>query len=111
MGFQVVTGSRYLGKFIGDGAAEKRWLARRVEGWAESVGTLAGVARKHPRSAYARLKKSLQQEWEFVQRVTLGIGDAFSPLEKALWETFLPALFEGLGDGAPGIGVTRLSVK
>ena len=48
MGLQVVTGSRYLGGFLGDGAAEKRCLARKVEGWAESVRTLAGVARKNP---------------------------------------------------------------
>ena len=43
-----MTGIRYLGEFIGDGAAEKRWLAGKDEGWAESVGTLSGVARKQP---------------------------------------------------------------
>ena len=35
-----------------------------------------------------------------MQRVTPGIGDAFSPVEKALQETFVPNLFEGLGEGA-----------
>ena len=29
-----------------------------------------------------------------MQRVTPGIGDAFGPVEKALRETFVPALFE-----------------
>ena len=43
MGLKFVKGSWYLGGFIGYGAAEKRWLARKVEGWVESVGTLAGV--------------------------------------------------------------------
>ena len=62
IGFQVVMGSPYLGGFIGDGAAEKRWMAGKVEGWAESAGTLAGVSHKHLQSAYAGLKKSLQQE-------------------------------------------------
>ena len=47
MGLQVVTGSRYLGGLIGYGAAEKSWLAGKVEGWEESVGTLAGVYHKH----------------------------------------------------------------
>ena len=46
-----------------------------------------------------------------MQRVTPGIGNAFNPVEKALRETFLPALFEGLVEGAPGRGVTRLLVK
>ena len=73
--------------------------------------TLAGISRKHPQSAYAGLQKSLQQEWAFVQQVTLGIGNAFGPVEKVLRETFVPELFEGLGDGVPERGFTRLPVK
>ena len=84
---------------------------RKITGWAESVETLAGASRKHPQSAYSGLQKSLQQDWAFVQRVTPGISDAFSPAEKALRETFVMALFEGLGEGAPERGVTRLLVK
>ena len=106
-----MTGSWYLGGFIRDGAAEKSWLTWKVEGWAESVGTLAGVSRKHPQSAYSGLQKSLHQELAFVQWVTPGIGDAFGLVEKALWETFLPDLFGGLGEGASEIGVTRMPVK
>ena len=70
---QIVTGSRYLGGFVGELGAEQRWVQTKVEGWAESVKNLAGVARKHLQSAYVGLQKSLQQEWEFVQRVTPGI--------------------------------------
>ena len=111
MGIKVVTGNRHIGGFIGESEAEKRWLARKVTGWAESVETLAGVYRKHRQSAYAGLQKSLQQEWAFVQRVTLGIGNAFGPKEMAMKETFVPALFEGLGEGAPERGITCLPVK
>ena len=92
-------------------AAEVRWIHEKVEGWAESVRTLDGVARKHPQSAYAGLQKSLQQEWAFVQRVTLGIGDAFGPVEEEIATAFLPELFEGLVDGSPGRAITCLSVK
>ena len=46
-----------------------------------------------------------------MQRFTPGIVDAFCPVEKALQETFFPALFERLGEGAPERGVTRLPVK
>ena len=73
--------------------------------------TLAGVSLKHPESAYDGLQKSLQQEWELLQRVTPIIGDAFRPLEKALRETFVTMIFEGLGEGASEQGVTRLPVK
>ena len=80
-------------------------------GWDESVRTLARVARKHPQSAYAGLQKSLQQEWEFVQRVTLGIGNAFGPVEEEIKKAFIPELFHGVGYGAPGKAITRLPVK
>ena len=72
---------------------------------------MAGTARKHPQSVYAGLQKSLQQEWEFVQRVTLGIGDVFGTVEEEIAKAFLLALFEGVGEGAPGRAITRLPVK
>ena len=59
-------------------------MTGKVEGWAESVLTLAGVACKHPQSGYSVLQKSLQQEWEFLQQVTPCIGDAFGLVEKDL---------------------------
>ena len=46
-----------------------------------------------------------------MQRVTPVVGDAFGPVEKALQETFVPALFEGLGEGTANQGVTCLPVK
>ena len=72
---------------------------------------MARVARKHPQSAYAGLQKSLQQEWEFVQQVTPGIGDAFGTVEEEIAMVFLPELFKGVGDGAPGREITRLPMK
>ena len=46
-----------------------------------------------------------------MQRVTPGISNAFGPVEKALRENFVLAFFEGLEEGAPERGVTRLPVK
>ena len=85
--------------------------ATKIKGWTESVDILAGVAQKHPLSAYVGLQKSLQQEWEFVQQLTLGVGNSFGPVETALKENFVPPLFEGLREGMPERGVTRLPVK
>ena len=45
MGVQVVTGSRYLGGYVGERETEGQWLQEKVVGWAESVRTLAGVTR------------------------------------------------------------------
>ena len=111
MGIQVITGSRYLGGFIGERETEYKWIQEKVEGWADSVRTLDGVARKHPQCAYAGLQKSLQQEWAFVQRITPEISNAFGPVEEEIAKAFLPALFEGAKDGTPGREITRLPVK
>ena len=44
-------------------------------------------------------------------RVTLGIGDAFGPVEEEIVTASLPELFKGVGDGAPGREITRLPEK
>ena len=46
-----------------------------------------------------------------MQRVTPGISNAFGPVEEEIAKAFLPALFEGVGGGAPGRKITRLPVK
>ena len=57
------------------------------------------------------MQKSLQQKWAFVQQVTPDTKDAFEPAEKSFWNSFMPDLFQGIGEGIPGRGVTHLSVK
>ena len=100
-----------MGGFINDAAAEREWLAEKVQGWTESVNVLAGVAHKHLQSVYVGLKNSLQQEWAFVQRLTPGVGGAFGPVEEALQEIFFPAFFQGLLERLPTRENTRLPVK
>ena len=46
-----------------------------------------------------------------MNRVTPEVGNSFGPVEKALRETFVLALFEGLWEGVPERGVTHLPVK
>ena len=48
LGMRVLTGHRYLGDSLGDAAAIREWLEKKVQGWKESVVTLAGVALKQP---------------------------------------------------------------
>ena len=86
-------------------------MAAKIKGWTDPVEILAGVSRNQLQSTYEGLQKSLQQEWAFVQRVDPGVGDAFVPVETALKDTFVSALFEGLREGMTERGVTRLPVK
>ncbi len=65
----------------------------KIKDWAESVSELALIAKRYPQAAYAGLQKSLQQEWQFLQQVTEGLGNEFSKIALELSYTFLPALF------------------
>ncbi|KAI2507264.1 hypothetical protein MHU86_7100 [Fragilaria crotonensis] len=90
--FRHAEGHRYLGGFVGSGAAEAAWVDPQVQQWIEGVHRLAAAARRYPQTAYAGLSQSLQAEWQYLQRVTPNIAPAFAPLEAAIATVFLPAL-------------------
>ena len=94
-GLKAVTGSWYIGGFVGTETAQAWWLEEKVEGWRYLVTNLAWLVRRHPQTAYTGLQKSLHKEWAFVQCITLGIGMVFQPVEDELRDTFLQALFQG----------------
>ena len=92
-GFQITTGHRYLGGFIGDQVSRDEWLSECLSDWESGVLDLTAVASNFPQTAYAGLQKSLQHEWGFLQRVLPGIGDQFKSIEESIRDFFVPALF------------------
>ena len=52
----VLKGNQYLGGYIRDEEAERRWLKEKIEGWTEFVNILAGSS-KSPCSL-------LTQDWK-----------------------------------------------
>ena len=106
-----MTGSRYLGVFVGSKTAKDIWQGENVKGCQDLVATLAGVARCHPQNAYVGLQNSFQQEWAFVQRITLDIGMDFQVVEDALQDIFPLALFQGATEQIPGRAIISLPVK
>ena len=91
--FKVQTGSRYLGGYIGSRVDRELWVQEKVSFWTSAVTDLAFVALSHPQTAFAGLQKSLQHEWQFIQRVIDDIGDCFFDIEEAIADIFLPALY------------------
>ena len=69
---------------------------------------LDGVAFQNPQTAYDGLQKYLQQEWYFVQRVIPNTREALQPMEEALENSFLPALFQRAMDEVPKRGIICL---
>jgi hypothetical protein len=87
-------------------------VSDEVSDWTSAISDLASVAISHPQSAYAGLQKSLQQEWQSVQRVVEGMGDDLSDLEKAITDLFLPSLFADQYDESdPRHNLSKLPVK
>ena len=91
--------------------AQDYWLGEKVDGWMDSVATLAGVARRHPQTAYTSLQNSLQQEWAFLQHITPDIGMALQVVEYVLRCIFLPSLFQGDTEQLLVRAITGLPVK
>ena len=75
------------------------------------VATLAGVARRHPQTAYDGMQKSIQTDWSFFQCVTPDIGMAFQVVEDALRDVLLTDLFQGAMAQIPGRAITGMPVK
>jgi hypothetical protein len=63
------------------------------------VTYLAIAALSHLQTAFAKLQKSLQHKWQFIQRVIDDISNCFSDVKEAIANIFLPALYrESLQD-------------
>ena len=105
-------GSLYLAPFIGEDDALRNWLRAKTKIWEEAVVDLASTAPSFPQAAYYGLQKSLQQEWQFVQRLTKDVGSEFKPVELTLFGTFLPTLFRDdyYGDDDPRWNISCLPV-
>jgi hypothetical protein len=91
-------GHRYVGGFVGPTESRDEWLEPKVAEWAAAVRTLANFAPRYPQAAYAGMAMSLQAEWQYLQRTVPGAGEKMGPIEEALKEHFLPALFGGKVD-------------
>lgn len=102
--FKRRDGCRYIGGFIGTDAARQEWLVPQIQKWVQGVESLTKVAKRYPQTAYAGLSKSLQLEWQYLQRVTSDTAAAFGPIEDVFAGTFLPSL---LAEDRPGITSLR----
>jgi len=92
--FTYTDGNRYVGGYIGAPDTRGEWLDTQVTKWSENVRQLAQIAKRYPQTAFAGLSKSLQAEWQYLPRVTPNCKDSFGPIEEAIGETFLLALFQ-----------------
>ena len=98
-GVKVVTGHRFLGGVVGENEYCEQFVREKVDVWVDCVDKLSQLLSWHPQAAFASLTKSLQCEWDFLQRVVPDFTDAFTPLNKKIKKRFFPAIL--------GAGVTE----
>ena len=85
-------GRRYLGGFIGSEETKSAWLGEKVEEWRHTVEIMAIMAVKFPQTVCAGFAFCLQNQWQYLQRVTADTGAFFAPLENAIRSQLAPAL-------------------
>ena len=90
-----VSGSRYLGAYLGPQAELEAWVKPQVEAWAHGVKVVAKIPRRHSQSAYAGLGMLLQSEWQYLQRTVSRVGTLMGPIEEALREKIFPRYLGG----------------
>ena len=92
---KFISGSRYLGVYLGPEEELAVWVKPQAEACARGVRVLGKIARQQPQFAYARLGMLLKLEWKHLKRTVPGVGTLMDPIEEALREKFVPALFGG----------------
>ena len=88
----VKSGSRYLGTFVGDECEQDQWVITKVEQWRKELQNLMAVAKREPQAAYCLFTKALSAKWTYIQRVCLGVGHLFQPLQDLMTSKFIPVL-------------------
>ena len=92
-GVKVVHSQRLLGGVIGDEAGRLSYVRELVNVWKSNLESLATIAETEPQVAFSALTKSMQFQWNYVQRVVPGCQSLFDELESVIAEKFLPAIF------------------
>ena len=90
----MVTGHRFLGGIIGVSKDVETLVKNKVSIWTKSIERLSQAAKSQPHLVNVSFTKSLQIEWNYVQRVISNVEKPFSLLRLALESSFLPATFD-----------------
>ena len=85
LGIPVICHHCYLGRFLSKPAGQNAFVQDQ---WIFNVQSLSKMAEKQPQAAFSALTKSLQCEWQFLQRVIPDCGSLFAALDDALTSVF-----------------------
>lgn len=92
LGIKIVNSQRFLGGFIGDTIKKSEYITNKIKKWIECIKKMSRASEKYPQTVHAAFTKSLQYEWQYLQRVTDGTEDTYSNLKNAIMTHLTPSI-------------------
>ena len=86
-------GKRHLGAAIGSAEFKNVYIDTKVKKWVENIKSLTQVAQTQPHVAYAAFIHGEQHKYTYFLRTIAGIASNLQPLDDAINNLFIPALF------------------
>ena len=118
----TVQGKRHLGASIGSHEFKNSYIDDKVAKWKRNIERLAEIAQSQPHAAYAAFIHAEQHKYTYFLRTIPGISANLKPLDDAISDLFIPALFGNeidentrdilslpIRDGGLGIKKVRMS--
>ena len=75
-----VSGSRYLGEYLGPQEELEAWVKPQVEAWNHGVIVLSKTSQRNPQSAYDGLGMLLQIKYQYLKSTVPGVGTLMGPI-------------------------------
>jgi len=89
---QFTDGHCYLGGYLASEERRDEYILEQVIEWTNAVQKILAASVCYPQTVYAGFCRSLQHEWQHLQRVVPDIGNHFEPIEEAIQNHLLPKL-------------------
>jgi hypothetical protein len=89
----TLEGKRHLGAALGSNDFKNEYIDEKVQKWVKNIQTLADIAKTQPHAAYAAFTHGELHKYTYFLRTIANISENLKPLDDAIDNIFLPALF------------------
>uniref|UniRef100_A0A8D8V7C8 Reverse transcriptase domain-containing protein n=1 Tax=Cacopsylla melanoneura TaxID=428564 RepID=A0A8D8V7C8_9HEMI len=94
VGVKIVDSHRFLGSIIGREEQKKKYVKEKVEVWIGCVEKLSQASEKHPQAVHSAFTKSLQHEWQYLQRVLNSDENDYCQLKEKIKTRLIPSIVD-----------------
>ena len=91
----IKEGQRHLRAAIGTYVFKEEFVKEKVGVWVKEIETLSNFAKTEPPAAYTSFTHGVKYRWNHLPRTIPDVSPLIKPLEKAVKDSFIPALLKG----------------